>query len=82
MICDESQGRDDTSFRVRNAVVTDERPAYSIEWSRGNEWRVLESISINRFTGDRVNFFVNGEQGGDSMHCRAVSKKIGIQRLN
>jgi hypothetical protein len=76
MIGDESQGRDDTSFRVRNAVVTDERLAYIIEWSRSNDWHVLQRISINRLTGDGVNFFVNGEQGGDSMHCRAVSKKI------
>src|SRR5450759_933484 len=30
MIGDESQGRDDTSFRVRNAVVTEERLAYII----------------------------------------------------
>ena len=76
MIGDESQGRDDTRFRVRNAVVTDERLAYMIEWSRGNAWHVMQRVSINRLTGDGVNFFVNGEQGGDSMRCRAVSKKI------
>jgi len=76
MIGDESQGRDDTTFRVRNVVVTDERLAYMIEWSRGDKWHVMQRVSINRLTGDGVNYFVDGEQGGDTMRCRATVRQI------
>jgi hypothetical protein len=74
-IGEESQGRNDTVFRVPNAVVTKERLEYTIEWSRGAGWHPMQHVSINRLTGVGVNYFVD-MHGGDTMHCRSVEKKI------
>ncbi|MDE9536096.1 hypothetical protein [Xenorhabdus bovienii] len=71
----ESYGRDSTNFRVMNPIITDERIEYQIEWSRGNEWRTMQNVAINRLTGGAVSYFVT-EHGGDSYQCRISNKSI------
>jgi hypothetical protein len=71
----ESQGRDDTTFRVRKPVVTDERLEYVIEWTRSNDWRPMQHVSINRLTGVGVSYFVT-MHGGDTMNCHIAAKKL------
>lgn len=71
----ESFGRDSTNFRVVNPVVTDEQINYRIEWSRGEEWRTMQDVSINRLTGGAVSYYI-GEHGGESYQCRTTQKAI------
>jgi hypothetical protein len=74
-IGDASQGRDDTLFRVRNAVFTDERIRYVIEWHRQGEWHAMQDVFVDRLTGDGISHFMS-EQGGDSIVCQQRSKKL------
>ncbi|EPG9560418.1 hypothetical protein [Morganella morganii] len=71
----ESQGRDSTNFRVVNPVVNDDQIQYRIEWSRGDEWRTMQNVVINRLTGGAVSYFVT-EHGGESYQCRTTPKAI------
>ncbi|MGJ0579070.1 hypothetical protein ACR71G_13475 [Xenorhabdus bovienii] len=71
----ESHGRDSTNFRVMNPTITDERIEYQIEWSRGDEWRTMQNVAINRLTGGAVSYLIN-EHGGDSYQCRIAKKAI------
>ncbi|MEG0280278.1 MAG: hypothetical protein RR510_12995 [Morganella sp. (in: enterobacteria)] len=71
----ESQGRDSTNFRVVNPVVNDDQIQYRIEWSRGDEWRTMQNVVINRLTGGAVSYFVT-EHGGESYQCRMTQKAI------
>ncbi|MBQ0533473.1 hypothetical protein [Providencia huaxiensis] len=69
----ESQGRDSTNFRVVSPIINSDTISYSIEWSRDNEWRTMQHVSVNRLTGGAVSYFVN-EHGGESYQCRASQK--------
>ncbi|OBU13306.1 hypothetical protein [Morganella psychrotolerans] len=71
----ESQGRDSTNFRVVNPVVNNDQIQYRIEWSRGDEWRTMQNVVINRLTGGAVSYFVT-EHGGESYQCRMTQKAI------
>lgn len=72
----ESQGRDDTDFRVRSAVVTKEQLKYKIEWRRaGLKWQPMQIVEINRLTGQGVSWFL-GMHGGESLLCRKLQKAI------
>lgn len=71
----ESRGRDSTNFRVVNPVINDDQIQYSIEWSRGDEWRTMQNVAINRLTGGAVSYFVS-EHGGESYQCRMAQKAI------
>ena len=70
---DQIHGRESTQFRVQSAGITDERLDYSVEWSRGGEWLLLQRIGINRITGSGV---ISGKEGGEPMQCRTVPRKI------
>lgn len=71
----ESHGRDLTNFRVRNPVVNDEQIKYTIEWSRGEAWRPMQEVMINRITGGAVSYFVT-MHGGESYQCTLGKKAI------
>ncbi|WP_275076888.1 hypothetical protein [Providencia rettgeri] len=68
-----SQGRDSTNFRVVSPIINGDSIQYRIEWSRDDEWRTMQHVSVNRLTGDAVSYFVN-EHGGESYQCRAAQK--------
>ena len=70
---DHIHAREFTQFRVRSALVTDERLNYTVEWSRGAEWHLLQQININRVTGSGA---ISRSEGSEPMQCRTVSKKI------
>lgn len=71
----ESAGRDSTQFRSVDPIVTQDRIAYSIEWTRGEGWRPMQRIEINRLTGAAVSYFVT-THGGDSYQCRLEKRAI------
>ena len=71
----ESQGRDETDFRVKNAKVTDQQIEYSIEWRRDGDWKLLQRVSVNRLTGEGVDWFVD-EHGGTPIQCQAKKQKF------
>ena len=71
----DSRGRDSTHFRVINPVVTDEQIQYKIEWSRGDDWRPMQDVKINRITGGAVSYFVT-MHGGESYQCSLGKKAI------
>ena len=71
----ESQGRDETEFRVSNAKVTDQQIEYAIEWRRGGAWQLLQRVSVNRLTGEGVDWFVD-EHGGTPIQCQARKQKF------
>lgn len=65
----ESLGRDSTNFRVSKPSVNESSIQYTIEWSRGDEWRPMQKVAINRLTGTAVSYYVR-EHGGDTYQCR------------
>lgn len=71
----ESRGRDSTDFRVNKPLVSETRIDYTIEWSRGEAWRPMQHVSINRLTGVAVSHFVQ-MQGGETYQCRAGKKAL------
>ncbi|CAK9884242.1 MAG: hypothetical protein XXXJIFNMEKO3_00624 [Candidatus Erwinia impunctatus] len=72
----ESQGRDDTWFRVVKPVITNKEIEYTIEASRDNKyWGAISHVSINRVSGKAVDWFIN-EHGGTSYNCHLEGKKI------
>mgnify|MGYP000961206095 CR=1 FL=1 len=71
----ESQGRDSTNFRVLKPIINDEQIEYTIEWSRGQNWRPMQRVKINRLTGDAVSYFVR-MHGGESYRCRLGKKAL------
>jgi hypothetical protein len=71
----ESRGRDSTNFRVLKPLVTDEQIAYTIEWSRGDAWRPMQRVTIDRLTGVAVSYFVS-MHGGESFQCRLGKKAL------
>jgi hypothetical protein len=71
----ESQGRDSTNFRVLKHVINDEQIEYTIEWSRGRNWRPMQHVTINRLTGAAVSYFFN-MHGGESYQCRLGKKAL------
>ena len=70
-----SWGRDYTNFRSLNPVINDDRIEYTIEWSRGNNWRTMQDVTINRITGAAVSRFVS-MHGGEPLECRLGKKAI------
>ncbi|EEX1840731.1 hypothetical protein [Escherichia coli] len=72
----EPQGRDDTWFRVVHPTVTDNKIEYLIEGSRDQKnWGGVSHVSINRLTGEAVDWFIV-DQGGISYQCHLEKKKI------
>lgn len=72
----ESQGRDDTWFRVVKPVITDREIEYTIEASRDQKrWGIMSHVSINRISGQAVDWLIN-EHGGTSYECHLEGKKI------
>lgn len=72
----ESQGRDDTWFRVVKPVITDKEIEYTIEASRNRKnWGAMTHVSINRISGQAVDWLIN-EHGGTSYDCHLEGKKI------
>lgn len=71
----ESQGRDSTNFRALQPVINDEQISYTIEWSRGTEWRPMQHVAINRLTGEAVSYFVT-MHGGESYKCHLGKKAL------
>lgn len=69
----ESQGRDSTKFRVAKPTVNESAIQYTIEWSRGEEWRPMQNVAINRLTGGAVSYYVR-EHGGESYQCHPAKK--------
>ncbi|UNH37780.1 hypothetical protein [Moellerella wisconsensis] len=69
----ESQGRDSTNFRVVSPVINSDSIKYRIEWSRGDEWRTMQNVSVNRLTGGAVSYFVT-EHGGENYQCKPAQK--------
>ena len=72
---DESQGRDSTNFHVSKPTVNENNIEYTIEWSRGVDWRPMQHVAINRLTGVAVSYFVR-EHGGETYQCRAGKKVL------
>jgi hypothetical protein len=70
-----SEGRDSTSFRVNRPTVNRERLEYVIEWSRGGAWKPMQSVKINRLSGEAVSYWIN-EHGGDSYQCHLEQRKL------
>lgn len=71
----ESQGRDSTNFRVLKPVINNEQIEYTIEWSRGKDWRPMQHVKIDRLTGAAVSYFVS-MHGGESYKCRLGKKAL------
>lgn len=71
----ESQGRDSTKFRVVKPTINDTQIKYTIEWSRGEGWRPMQKVTINRLTGEAVSYFVT-MHGGESYQCQLAKKAI------
>ena len=69
----ESQGRDSTNFRVSKPTLSENNIEYIIEWSRGDVWRPMQHVAINRLTGVAVSYFVQGH-GGETFQCHAGKK--------
>ncbi|WP_261434754.1 hypothetical protein [Serratia ficaria] len=72
----ESQGRDDTWFRVVNPTITDKKIEYKIEGSRDKKaWGLVSNVSINRLSGQAVDWLI-GEHGGTAYKCHLEGRKI------
>lgn len=72
----ESQGRDDTWFRVMKPVINDKEIEYTIEASRDRKrWSAMSHVSINRISGQAVDWLIH-EHGGTSYDCHLEMKKI------
>lgn len=72
----QSQGRDDTWFRVIHPTITSERIEYKIEWTRdGKTWGLMQNVSIDRLSGQAVSWWLT-MHGGDSYQCHTESRKI------
>jgi hypothetical protein len=67
--------RDSTSFRVNRPIVNKELLDYVIEWPRGGAWKPMQSVEINRLSGEAVSFLIN-EHGGDSYQCQLEQRKL------
>jgi hypothetical protein len=70
----EPQGRDDTWFRVVHPIITDEKIEYVIEGSRDKKIGGVSHVSINRLTGEAVDWFI-ADQGGTSYQCHLENEK-------
>lgn len=71
----ESKGRDLTSFRVVAPMVSNERIAYTIEWTRDGTWQPMQQIEINRLSGDAVSHLIT-MHGGEPHQCHLERRKI------
>lgn len=71
----DSQGRDLTSFRIINPVISNERLEYVMEWSRDGIWSPMQHVKINRLSGEAVSYFVT-MHGGDSYQCHLQREKL------
>lgn len=72
----ESLGRDDTWFKVVRPTVNDREIEYTIEVSRDKQqWLTMSKVSINRISGQAVNWFIH-EHGGTSYNCHLEGKKL------
>ncbi|MDE8557613.1 hypothetical protein [Pantoea vagans] len=72
----ESLGRDDTWFKVARPIVNDKEIDYTIEASRDKkEWITMSKVSINRISGQAVDWFIR-EHGGTSYNCHLEGKKL------
>ncbi|HCC2460355.1 TPA: hypothetical protein M4162_004087 [Klebsiella variicola] len=72
----ESQGRDDTLFRVIKPVINDKEIEYIVEASRdGESWYQISHVSIDRLSGHAIDWFIN-EHGGASYQCHLEGPRI------
>ncbi|MDM5078366.1 hypothetical protein OB931_18605 [Aeromonas media] len=71
----ESQGRDLTAFRLLKPTFNQDYIKYTIEWSRGNSWRPMQHVEINRLTGVAVSYLMH-EHGGEKYQCSAHNKVL------
>lgn len=70
-----SYGRNDFEFRALDADLTDSSIKYRIEFRRDGEWRRMQDVAIDRYSGAAVLYF-NNEHGGSSFSCELRQRKF------